>query len=440
MAEEKAIDGEKKTITKRGFWSRLWNGLFRSHGDDLEKRLQYITKKEATLLARMKRRSSSWRATARNLIVVSLFLEVMALAYAILTTRTSLDWQMRAFRVLPIFLLPALSFFLYWALFTFTRMRDSRDQKTVERLRAERQEKIDELKERTNYYITQQLIQKYDPDPAAKAAAASVLASKLGADSGLKLMLGNELQQNYSEATGKSHDAEPVKSGGLRKRVNSEATSNGGNDMDMTSQHVENDVSEVYPHSQVFVEHHKPAESQDCGWFARLAQLLVGEDPSQSYALICGNCHMHNGLVRKEDFPFITYYCPHCHALNRPRNSNPSSPSTSTVGATSPTIGSLDSVGPCCASMKVSPLGSPVGDTGLMSENVSAASSVVGDTVHPSEKVSASSSVVGDTVHPSEKVSASSSLVGDTVHLSAKVSAASSPVGEAEVSDNIVAE
>lgn len=36
---------------------------------------------------------------------------------------------------------------------------DRRDQKTLERLRAERRAKIDELKERTNYYTTQQLIQ-----------------------------------------------------------------------------------------------------------------------------------------------------------------------------------------------------------------------------------------------------------------------------------------
>ena len=36
---------------------------------------------------------------------------------------------------------------------------DRKDQKTLERLHAERQEKIDELKEKTNYYTTQQLIQ-----------------------------------------------------------------------------------------------------------------------------------------------------------------------------------------------------------------------------------------------------------------------------------------
>lgn len=44
-----------------------------------------------------------------------------------------------------------------WSLFCLAV--DNRDQHTLEKLRAERQAKIDELKERTNYYTTQQLIQ-----------------------------------------------------------------------------------------------------------------------------------------------------------------------------------------------------------------------------------------------------------------------------------------
>lgn len=43
--------------------------------------------------------------------------------------------------------------------FQFDFSGDRKDQKTIERLRAERLEKINELKERTNYYTTQQLIQ-----------------------------------------------------------------------------------------------------------------------------------------------------------------------------------------------------------------------------------------------------------------------------------------
>ncbi|KVI02207.1 protein of unknown function DUF2296 [Cynara cardunculus var. scolymus] len=280
MGEE---DDNTDKKTKRSFFSRVWNVLFRLHADDFEKRLQYISKEEATLLARMKRRSSSWKATTRNLIIVSVFLEVIVVVYAIITRSEDLEWQMRA-------------------------------------------------------------IQKYDSDPAAKAAAASVLASKLCADSGLKVFL-EEGFQFYTEDSGKSNDFEPVKPSGLRKRFTSESASKGGNfmpqfDKEMVQYGVENEVvSEVPPKKQLVVEHHDTITpvSQDGGWFARVAALLVGADPSQSYALICGHCHMHNGLVSKEDFPYITYFCPHCDALNKPRTSGENSPGTSTIGIRSPT-------------------------------------------------------------------------------------------------------
>lgn len=31
--------------------------------------------------------------------------------------------------------------------------------------------------------------------------------------------------------------------------------------------------------------------------------------------------HNWAGLARKEDFEYITYYCPHCNALNKPKHS-----------------------------------------------------------------------------------------------------------------------
>ncbi|KAB5553521.1 hypothetical protein DKX38_010832 [Salix brachista] len=144
-----------------GFLSRLWKAVFRPHGDDFEKRLQHISKEEAAVLARINRRSRTRRNIIRHLIVFSVLLEVIAVGYAIMTTRSmDLNWKMRSFRVLPMFLLPALSSLAYSAFVRFTRMCDGRDQNTLERLRAERQAKIDELKEKTNYYTTQQLIQE----------------------------------------------------------------------------------------------------------------------------------------------------------------------------------------------------------------------------------------------------------------------------------------
>lgn len=61
---------------RKGLFSRIWNAIFRVRGDDFEKRLQYISKEEATVLSRMKRRLITWRKLTRNLIVSSVIFEV----------------------------------------------------------------------------------------------------------------------------------------------------------------------------------------------------------------------------------------------------------------------------------------------------------------------------------------------------------------------------
>ena len=144
-------------------------------------------------------------------------------------------------------------------------------------------------------------MQRYDPDPAAKAAAATVLASKLGADSGLKVYLGDD--QSHVATAGKSNDVEVAATAGLRNRRQSHSrtysTESGFTEHPeeaMLSPSGVDDVGMSHQHPTV-VEHHPQSgpNAHDGGWIARVAALLVGEDPSQSYALICGNCHMHNG-------------------------------------------------------------------------------------------------------------------------------------------------
>ncbi|CAN4121185.1 unnamed protein product [Withania somnifera] len=346
----------------------MWNILFRSKKDDFEKRLQHISKEEAAVIARINKRSQNWRRMTRHLIILSVLFEVIAVGYAIMTTRTlELNWKMRALRVLPMFLLPGLSILTYSAIGSFTKMCERKDQKTLEKLRAERQAKIEELKEKTNYYITQQLIQRYDPDPAAKAAAATVLASKLGTDTGLKVYVGDDSKHNVP--TGKSNDVEVVQSTGLRNRKQARSSSPESSVMDHPEagvlQHTQLEGSDMMQYQQTVVENYNPTGSstQDGGWLARIAALLVGEDPTQSYALICGNCHMHNGLARKEDFPYITYYCPHCHALNRPKQLDDRVSGTSTPNLSSTTaFADVDLVKQAGGSIsdKISASGSPV--------------------------------------------------------------------------------
>lgn len=66
----------KKEKKSQGLFSRIWNVLFRVKGDDFEKRLNDISKGEATVRSRMNRRSITRRNFIRNLIAFSVFFEV----------------------------------------------------------------------------------------------------------------------------------------------------------------------------------------------------------------------------------------------------------------------------------------------------------------------------------------------------------------------------
>ncbi|CAH9143255.1 unnamed protein product [Cuscuta epithymum] len=108
---------------KKGLISRMWNALFKSGRDDFEKRLQHISKEEAAVIQRITTRAQRVSRTLRNLIILSVLFEAIAVGYAIMTTRSlHLNWKLRALRVLPMFLLPGLSFAIYTALGSFKRI------------------------------------------------------------------------------------------------------------------------------------------------------------------------------------------------------------------------------------------------------------------------------------------------------------------------------
>lgn len=360
-SESVVTSRQVKQEQKRSLVKRVWGLLFHSgSNEDFEKRLQHLSKEEAAAHTRLKRRSQTWRKLAKGLIIYSVVLELLLLGIAVIMTRApELSWQARALRVLPVFAFPALASLVYSSCSSYYRMRERKDQKLLDRLRNERKAKIDELKERTNYYLTQQLIHKYDSDPAAKEAAARVLASKLGADAGLALALEqanmmDESRRGSFEA--RRQKADPLDATGLRRRSTHHQTpSTGQSSFLPPGQAVNESGSSMgvgYTGEQIMELEQATGGMNGGGdgggggggWLARLAAMLVGEDPTQCYALICKNCHMHNGLARKEDFQFIAYYCPHCKSLNASRQLGESAGDGNTPLATTPRAGDLQAL------------------------------------------------------------------------------------------------
>ncbi|KAF2895732.1 hypothetical protein ILUMI_10436 [Ignelater luminosus] len=60
--------------------------------------------------------------------------------------------------------------------------------------------------------------------------------------------------------------------------------------------------------------------------FDKMVDYLVGDGPSNRYALICKNCSSHNGMALHEEFEYISFRCCYCYAFNPARKKRPVAP------------------------------------------------------------------------------------------------------------------
>ena len=76
--DKKSKKGSKK---KKGFFSRIWNGLFGSRNDDYERRLERISKEEKAIINKMRKRAQRWGSMKRHIIIFSILMEVRFFAF-----------------------------------------------------------------------------------------------------------------------------------------------------------------------------------------------------------------------------------------------------------------------------------------------------------------------------------------------------------------------
>ncbi|XP_011301002.1 protein lunapark-B isoform X1 [Fopius arisanus] len=70
----------------------------------------------------------------------------------------------------------------------------------------------------------------------------------------------------------------------------------------------------------------RPILPQQRSYLDRLVEYLVGDGPSNRYALICHQCDSHNGMALKEEFEYFGFRCCYCNYWNPARKQKPSAP------------------------------------------------------------------------------------------------------------------
>ncbi|CAL1283474.1 unnamed protein product [Larinioides sclopetarius] len=70
----------------------------------------------------------------------------------------------------------------------------------------------------------------------------------------------------------------------------------------------------------------RPVLPRERTFMDRLVDYLVGDGPSNRYALICRQCQSHNGMALKEEFEYVAFRCCYCFHFNPPRSQQPPPP------------------------------------------------------------------------------------------------------------------
>lgn len=70
----------------------------------------------------------------------------------------------------------------------------------------------------------------------------------------------------------------------------------------------------------------RPVLPRERGYLDQFVEYLVGDGPSNRFALICRQCQSHNGMALREEFEYIAYRCCYCYYWNPARKQRPVAP------------------------------------------------------------------------------------------------------------------
>ncbi|KAI9260435.1 hypothetical protein EDC94DRAFT_141773 [Helicostylum pulchrum] len=176
--------------------------------------------------------------------------------------------------------------------------RLTRIETSLVSLRKKQKLKVDELKNKTAYYSTKSLLERYDPSSPEKKEIDEQKRRK---------MLEEKEQQ-------KRMIAQQKKQSQMKQQLSP-------------------------PSSQYQAQlQGKPLVPQQQQWYDKVVDALVGDvGPETKYALICYHCNAHNGLVLPQEIEVIEYTCPHCHQFNPSRKSRTFRPDGHVSHTMSPT-------------------------------------------------------------------------------------------------------
>ncbi|KAK7453453.1 hypothetical protein VKT23_011725 [Stygiomarasmius scandens] len=227
----------------------------------------------------------------------------------------------RAVKGIPVIIGPILILFIRRIVQIWYTRKGDAEERTLQDLLKQQRTKVEEIKKKTNYYSTRELLQRYDePSPSNSPLRQRSVPPQ-----------PQPSTPQRQPATINNQTLTPV-SPALRAQLS--------------------------PSSPTPPPPGPPRKQ----WYDKLADVVLGEDDQVArYALICEKCFSHNGLVKESVWEDTQFVCPKCQHFNpsqrskkqrRPESGSPSGPTFAASSAVSP-IAQMNRSSPAASGSKL---------------------------------------------------------------------------------------
>lgn len=244
--------------------------------------------------------------------------------------------------------MPVVIYLIRKAIIFWFQRAISSTQEYLKVLQAEQKEKIEELKQSTNFYSTKALLERFDSSFTSESQATNTnqlknrkqgqQSSKSATKPSLNSITAGANSQQQQPSDGKKGHAKRNSivsddfqfSPNLPSLQQSQNKSIVGPDGAPQMSPMSNTFHNLNPQPMGPNINANPGQfpvlepvhntNYQPKWYDRILDVIVGEDeysPKARYALICENCRNHNGLAQPGELPeYVVYICPHCGFRN----------------------------------------------------------------------------------------------------------------------------
>lgn len=226
------------------------------------------------------------------------------------------------FYIIPLLIFPILILLTKKMVTWYYKRKISHNQDKLVTMQAEKKKILDEVKETETYKKAKEILLKYAPDQLKMTPLSPQPTYKVSPAS------------DTSRWTSTPHTITPPvpSSGELRRRTiqsqNSpvpiqsgtpQLTSGVPPGIAPTPTRINTPCQGIKPVAGYRTPLPRPILTRQRTYLDRFIDYLVGDGPSNRYALICRNCGSHNGMALKEEFEYFEYRCCYCYFWNPAR-------------------------------------------------------------------------------------------------------------------------